>query len=357
MATPTTPLGDLGFTATPAQPVQSSLTSSQATGQMSQALDTLVRYTDLANAPWWQIGFTGNPTLKRLKTPVTFQVGLDATRPSVMLPKSQSNQSALTLKLNCSLTQVSHQMKHIVNKANTRSGIHLTFWGMEPDLITGSGSTGLFMNRYGITEIMSLEDDTDFLEQTIDQSAYGSSSPNAYGQPYTGPDASPVALAKLRGMFPQHRFRVAAQDAFMELLSLFKNNGITRFVSSDSDSPFNNRTQLSPTIWSAQYGSNTSQRNARNNDVMVKGQVIMNFKGNVYQGYFKSLTWTMDANSPYQWKFDFIFQVERAINYVFYTQSSAAAQAASNAAFNARVTGAANSLSASGAVGSQELVG
>ena len=169
---------------------------------------------------------------------------------------------------------------------------------MEPDLITGSGSTGLFMNRYGITEIMSLEDDTDFLEQTIDQSAYGSSSPNAYGQPYTGPDASPVALAKLRGMFPQHRFRVAAQDAFMELLSLFKNNGITRFVSSDSDSPFNNRTQLSPTIWSAQYGSNTSQRNARNNDVMVKGQVIMNFKGNVYQGYFKSLTWTIGDESP-----------------------------------------------------------
>jgi hypothetical protein len=65
----------------------------------------------------------------------------------------------------------------------------------------------------------------------------------------------------------------------------------------------------------------------------------------------------MDANSPYQWKFDFIFQVERAINYVFYTQSSAAAQAASNAAFNARVTGAANSLSASGVAGSQELVG
>jgi hypothetical protein len=353
--TPTNPNTDLGIST--AQTVQSSLSASDVTGQMSQALDTLVRYTNLANAPWWQIGFTGNPTLKRLKSPVTFQVCLDSTKPSVMLPNSLANQSPLTVKLNCSLNQVSHQMKHIINKANTRSGVHLTFWGMEPDIITGSGSTGLFMNRYGITEIMSLENNTDALEDSIDKSAYGQSSPNSYGYPYTGPDASPIALEKLRGMYYNHRFRVAAQDAFIELLSLFKNNGVTRFVATDSDSPFNNRTQLSPTIWSAQYGSNTFQRNARNNDVMVKGQVIMNFKGNVYQGYFKSLTWTMDANSPYQWKFDFIFQVERAINYVFYTQSSAAAQAASNAAFNARVTGAANSLSASGAVGSQELVG
>ena len=237
-------------------------------------------------------------------------------------------------------------MKHIINKANTRSGVHLTFWGMEPDIVTGSGSTGLFMNRYGITEIMSLEDDTDFLEDQIDQSAYGQSSPNANGQPYTGPDSSPVALAKLRGMYYNHRFRVAAQDAFIELLSLFKNNGITRFVSPNIDSPFNNRTQLTPTIWSAQSGSNTYQQSARNNDVMVKGYVIMNFKGNVYQGYFKSLTWTMDANSPYQWKFDFIFQVQRTINYVFYTQSTAAAQAASNAAQAANY--AANPFQANG---------
>ena len=349
MSSPINPNADLGLVTLPTlsqtQPVQSSVTSAQVTTAVGQALTSLVDYTNLQNAPWWKIGFTGNPTLKRLKSPVTFQVCLDEKQPTVMLPGAQVGQP-LTVRLNCSLTQVSHQMKHIINKANTRSGLHLTFWGMEPDLITGSGSTGLFMNRYGITEIMSLENDTDFLEQTIDQSAYGQSSLGAYGQPYTGPDASPVALAKLRGMYPQHRFRVAAQDAFIELLSLFKNNGITRFVSSDLDSPFNNRTQLSPTIWSAQFGANTFQRNARNNDVMVKGQVIMNFKGNVYQGYFKSFTWTMDANSPYQWKFDFIFQVQRTINYVFYTQSTAAAQAASNAAQAANY--AANPFQANG---------
>ena len=312
-------------------PTLSTLSTTDLVNGLSNANTTLIDYTNLNNAPWWQIGSTGNPTLRRIKSPVTFQVCLDETQPSVMLPGAQVGQP-LTLKLNCSLTQVSHQMKHIINKANTRSGIHLTFWGMEPDLITGSGSTGLFMNRYGITEIMSLENDTDFLEQTIDQSAYGQSSLGAYGQPYKGPDSSPTALDKLRGMYPQHRFRVAAQDAFIELLSLFKNNGITRFVSSDLDSPFDNRTQLSPTIWSAQFGANTFQRNPRNNDVMVKGQVIMNFKGNVYQGYFKSFTWTMDANSPYQWKFDFIFQVQRTINYVFYTQNTAvASQAFTNA--------------------------
>ena len=298
-----------------------SMTTSE---ELYTAASSLIDYTDLTNAPWWQVGLTGNPKLRRIKTPVTFQLCLDETNPSLMLPISATASSPLTLRLNCSLSQVTHTMKHIVNKANTRNGIHLTFWGMEADSITGAGSTGLFMNAYGITEVMSLESDTDFLEEAIDQSAYGKSSPGAYGQPYHGPDDSPTALVKLRNLFPNHRFRVAAQDAFIELLSLFKNNGITRFGpgTGDPSAVFNDRDQLTQTSWSPQFGSNQFQRGARNNDVMLKGQVIMQFKGNVYQGYFKSLNWTMDANSPYQWKFDFVFQVQRAINYVFYTQNA-----------------------------------
>ena len=46
----------------------------------------------------------------------------------------------------------------------------------------------------------------------------------------------------------------------------------------------------------------------------------MFFKGNIYQGYFKSLNWNMDANTPFHWKFDFVFQVQNSKSFVFYTK-------------------------------------
>ena len=43
----------------------------------------------------------------------------------------------------------------------------------------------------------------------------------------------------------------------------------------------------------------------------------MKFKGTTYLGYFKSLTWQMDADNPFQWTFSFTFQVEKTIGYIF----------------------------------------
>lgn len=44
----------------------------------------------------------------------------------------------------------------------------------------------------------------------------------------------------------------------------------------------------------------------------------MNYRNNKYLGYFKSLSWTMDAEHPFQWKFNFTFQVERTLTAYFY---------------------------------------
>ena len=43
---------------------------------------------------------------------------------------------------------------------------------------------------------------------------------------------------------------------------------------------------------------------------MVRGQVVMNFRNSSYYGYFKNLTWSLDAKNPYRWNFTFTFQVE-----------------------------------------------
>ena len=34
-------------------------------------------------------------------------------------------------------------------------------------------------------------------------------------------------------------------------------------------------------------------------------------------GYFKSLSWNQDAANPFQWTFNFVFQVEKTLGYVF----------------------------------------
>ena len=229
-------------------------------------------------------------------TPVSFTLNLR----EFSTPLYASKDKPLTLKLNCSMDTFTLGMKHILNKTNTRTGFHMTFWGMEPDTITGSGSTGVFLNQWGVTDLMSLEDNSvgfDLMEQ----------SGATIKQEFTG-----------RGVEP---FRVAAQDAFVELLALFRNNGITRYKKDNytiEDSITINRDQVQQSVWSEKYGDSAYTRNARNNDVMVKGNVTMKFKSNSYHGYFKSLQWTMDADNPFQWKFEFTFQVQRTVSFVFY---------------------------------------
>ena len=254
--------------------------------------------TGLDETPWYEDKnlLVGNPHLKSVPTPVSFTINLREFSTPLMI--SQGN--PLTIKLNCSLDQLTVNMKHIVNKSNTRTGFHMTFWGMEPDTISGSGSTGVFMNQFGVTDLMSLASTPDELFDAAEEAGQGAAL-------YNTPSKS--------------RLRVAAQDAFIELLSLFRNNGITRYKRDNytgSDSVTINRDQLERSVWSEKYGDSTYTKNARNNDVMVKGNVVMKYKSNYYHGYFKSLSWIIDSDNPFQWKFDFTFQVQKTVSFVFY---------------------------------------
>lgn len=267
----------------------------------------LVIPENLENPEWWTAGaLTGNPHLKRIPAPVTFKICLNELNPSEYLPRRIGQDEPMELRLNCSLSELTQTMRHVINKSNTRTGFHLTFWGMEPDMITGSGSTGLFVNSFGITSLMSRHGDTDDLDEHI----FENFDPATLDEEMMAGETKGSKL----------RYRIAAQDAFVELLSLFKNNGVVRFKTENYTAAFNDRTQIDKSVWSTQYGASTFERRARNNDVMAKGLVYMTFKGSTYQGYFKTLNWTMDADNPFHWKFDFSFQVQRSLNYVFYTK-------------------------------------
>ena len=265
---------------------------------------SLIVEKDLANAKWWKNGITGNPHLKRIAPPVTFKILLSELSPSRYLPNAVGSNDPLELRLNCSLSQVQQKMKHVVQKANSRTGFHLTFWGMEPDVITGSGSTGVFMNYFGVSHIMSTNNDGEYSEKFLE--AFEDT-------PAIQKDVTQLAAT----ISP---LRVVAQDAFIELLSLFKNNGVIRFKSDNYTAEFDTKLQLAANVWSSQYGGSGFQQSVRQNDVMNKGSVIMTYAGNIFQGYFKNFSWTMDADSPFHWKFDFTFQVQRTITFIYYNE-------------------------------------
>ena len=262
-----------------------------------EGLDTKAWYDDPQ-------AILGNPQLL-LSSPVTFTINLkefDSTRP---LPTTQGGTDPLVVRLNCSLSEVNVSMKHIINKTNSRTGFHLTFWGMEPDTITGSGSTGVFMNRTGVTEFMSTDG-------SLEDNGALTTAEQAYGN-------NPTQLQLLKGN--DTPLRVAAQDAFLELLATFRNNGIIRYRKDNylpTTSQTIDRLQLQQSVWSEKYGGSNLSRQARTNDIMVKGNVVMRFKSNIYHGYFKSLSWVMDAEHPFHWKFDFTFQVQKTISYAYY---------------------------------------
>ena len=276
---------------------------------------SLVVRENLDNQAWFENEnlITGNPHLREIATPITFSINLTEFDSSTALSPGLQGGTPVELRLNCSLSRFNLTMKHIVNKSNTRTGFHLTFWGMEPDVISGSGSTGVFMNYFGVTSLMSLEDTPDDLKTKIN-SLYTSPSKNTSVQFEPGTAAE---LTSDGGM------RVAAQDAFIELLALFRNNGLIRY---DNPNLFNDsnldleREQHNQNTYSEKYGDSTYTRMARKNDIMVKGNVDFHYKNNLYQGYFKSLSWMLDSENPFQWQFDFIFQVQKTFSQVYYTK-------------------------------------
>jgi len=277
---------------------------------------------------------TGNPKVRNSITPVVFEVLLH-DRQDVYLPVSPAGATSanqyppLQVQLNASMKSFNINSKHVMRPQRTRTGWHITMWGMQPDMIEGQCTTGVFMNQFGLTDFFSTADpgsDTlALLLSGFNASGTGSEIIDSTISPTgTLPNntINNLIAQKTGTSNPQEAFRVAAQDAFVEFLSLFKMNGIRWFYNKDFEAEAGTgkgqaKEQVDIDAWSPELAITATQLNGRLNDVMSRGSVLMKFKGTTYMGYFKSLNWTQDAASPFQWTFSFVFQVERTLGFVF----------------------------------------
>src|SRR5271157_6033871 len=290
--------------------------------------------TTLSATPWYQDSglVTGNKTIRNSVQPVSFMVYFDRNDPQQMLRNGPTQTNApIEIQLNTSLSSFEITSKHIYNRTPSRTGMHITLWGMEPDLISGQGSTGVFMNQFGLTDFMSTAGlPTDAL--TLVTRGFSTSfAPN-----FSTSGPSEAFVAQVSGSVgsgqqvidnmnlnqPDEAFRVAAQDAFIEFLKLFQMNGniwytTQSYANGKNAGTMSQTEQMQPNAWSSKTGASSFQQHSRNNDVMSRGYVSMRYRNNVYLGYFKSLSWTQDAEQPFQWKFNFTFQVEKTYTAIY----------------------------------------
>ena len=305
----------------PLAPVTSSIT------EYKTLFPDVIDPNGMDEKPWYTDTnlVTGNPKVRGSVNPVVFEVILKG-RESRLL--SNSSDTPIQIQLNASLKTFSVSSKHVTSQKRTRTGWHITMWGMQADTIEGTCSTGVFMNQFGLANFFST---AQVNQKVIDMVTAGFTTLSAKEGSYSDlsrqvspdtitsivrQDTDKMALASLLN---SGLMRVAAQDAFVELLSLFKNNGIVWLNNrdglwGDKDYPTE---QVGVDEWSPQAGMSATAKNSRNNDVMTRGSVLMKFKGATYMGYFKSLSWSMDAQKPYSWDFSFIFQVEKTLGFVF----------------------------------------
>ena len=267
----------------------------------------------LDEQPWFlnPNELTGNPKIHTQGYPVTFAIITDRDTGS-FLKDSQGNN--ISIRLNASMRSYNLQSSHIINRTPSRTGLHLTFWGMNADVISGECSTGLFMNQFGITTFLNMSDISDQARQLIN---------NAFQS--TG---NLTEVGTIIAVSDPDELRIAAQDAFVEFLSLFKNNGVIWYhpddystgTAPDQASSITTGTQTKnfQSAFSPKTGLNTYEMKARNNDVFTRGYIVMNFRSSSYLGFFKSLSWYMDADKPFSWNFNFVFQVERTLSLLYY---------------------------------------
>jgi len=270
----------------------------------------LVITAGLDETPWFSdpdILLDDAPT-DAVPTPVTFLIYFDPNSD----PLSTTTGYPIEVKLKASLSRVNRGMRHVVNTRPTRTGFGVTLWGMQPDLISGSGSTGAFDNQLGITDYLSVSQADAEVVNLITSGLTYTENPNtgAITKTITDHGSNPNQISG-------DSLRIAAKDAFVELLFTFKNNGIVWFRNRNYTGYVSGAdNELGNDAWSPETGSSVFQNRARRNDVMTRGNVAMYFRNSVYYGYFKSLNWTEDAEKPFQWNFTFTFQVERTVTAV-----------------------------------------
>ena len=307
--------------------------------------------TGLDETPWYTDTslVTGNPKVRGSVTPVVFEVLLH-DRQDVYLPvapdgaTTAQNYPPMQIQLNASIKTFSVSSKHVFFPQRTRTGWHITMWGMQADTIEGQCTTGVFMNQLGLTDFFSTAQVSQDLIDAVTTGFQELWTPNVAPPQAVGPAllqaggptgqfaVAPVKsnLAQLQTLlsrppqsFPSpdanEMFRVTAQDAFVEFLSLFKMNGIRWFYNKDVEAEGQGMVsdQVGIDEWSPELAASATQMNGRINDVMSRGPVLMKLKGNTYMGYFKSLSWQMSADKPFTWDFSFVFQVERTLSFVF----------------------------------------
>lgn len=288
--------------------------------------------TGLDETPWFTKAadgslVTGNPRIRGSVQPVSFMIYLDRARQTYL--HDPSDNTPIVLQLNTSIKTFELQSKHVFNRTPSRTGMHITFWGMQPDLINGTGSTGVFMNQFGLTDFFSVATITDDVKQLVTNGFSRSFKPvpkvantGTTGEVFTaavsGNDTTFNLIVNNQTTDPNAAFRVAAQDAFMEFMKLFQMNGNIWFFNQNYKGSYTGQQQQNVSAWSESTGASSLEQVARNNDVMTRGFVAMRYKNNVYLGYFKSLQWTQDAEKPFSWDFSFVFQVERTISALYW---------------------------------------
>jgi hypothetical protein len=333
---------DLNRQPTEAVPLNSEISQASYNSLQPSLFPDIVVKDGLSDiTPWYEDTslITGNPRLRQQVQPVTFRVILGDNIDTFTLSSGGRTGAPIEIQLNASMKSFSVSSKHLYHNQRTRTAFHVTMWGMQADIIEGQCTTGVFMNQLGITDYFSTFDVDENLKRLVTSGMTLSNSPSApLGEAaqsqvlgeggITGGVVSAYQTVGSGSDF-QNRlnsigtnntsaFRVAAQDAFQELLSLFKMNGAVWFYNRPyQDGVGTVRQWDGVQAWSPQLGLSSSQENARNNDVMTRGTVQMQFRNFVYEGYFKTLTWTMDAANPFKWDFQFTFQVERTIGTEF----------------------------------------
>jgi hypothetical protein len=268
----------------------------------------------LSEIPWYNnpSEITGNPKIHAIGYPVTFKIIMDRNTGATLNTGGTSTGDPISIRLNASMKSYNLQSSHIINKSPSRTGMHLTFWGMNADAISGECNTGTFMNQFGLTSFLNMA----YIPSDVQNRLKGIFS------------GDPSLLSEIEQRTDPFELRIAAQDAFVEFLSLFKNNGVTWYHPQDYSTGTTpdkatalitgTQTNQGQSAFSAKTGLNTYEMKGRNNDVYTRGYIVMNFRSSSYLGFFRSLSWAMDADKPFSWNFNFIFQIERTLSLLYY---------------------------------------